>query len=101
MDSPRASCACCWWVERRRMAMKRASARVAVIEDHPLFRAGLRTIFACDPDLLVTIETGSPREALDRARREPVDVAVVDLLLPEMSGFELIEAFRRLQPACH
>lgn len=75
-------------------------ARTALIDDHPLFRVGLRTALDRDPRVEVVIDTGSPREALERARLHRLDVAIVDLLLPEMSGVEVAVALRRLQPEC-
>ncbi len=82
------------------MVTSRAPARVAMIDDHPLFREGLRAVFERDPELIVAIDTGSPREALAHAEREKIDIAVVDLLLPDISGIELIAELRRLQPEC-
>lgn len=81
--------------------MRTTPARVAMIDDHPLFRAGLRTMFDHDPKLSVAIDTGSPREALEQAEAESLDVLVVDLVLPEISGVEVIGLFKRIQPTCH
>jgi DNA-binding NarL/FixJ family response regulator len=75
-------------------------ARTALLDDHPLLRAGLRSVLDHDPKLHVVIDTGSPREALDHARTERIDIAIVDLVLPEMSGVDFTTELRRLQPSC-
>lgn len=78
----------------------RARARTALIDDHPLFRVGLRQALDLDPEIEVVIDTGSPREAIERAHEQVIDLAIVDLLLPEMSGVELAVELRHLQPTC-
>jgi DNA-binding NtrC family response regulator len=40
----------------------------------------------------------SPREALEKVRARPYDAAVVDLKMPQMSGIELLQAIRRIDP---
>jgi len=76
------------------------TARLALIDDHPLFRIGLRASLERDPSVTVVIDTGSPHEALALANERAIDVAIVDLLLPEMSGVELTIQLRRIQPDC-
>src|SRR4051794_5317610 len=75
-------------------------ARTALIDDHPLFRLGLRTALDLDATLRVVIDTGSPRDALVQAETEQLDVAIIDMVLPEMSGITLATELRRLQPQC-
>lgn len=76
-------------------------ARTALIDDHPVFRMGLRAVLDRDPRVAVVIDTGSPREAVALAAEHTIDVAIIDLLLPEMTGAELAIALRRLQPHIH
>ncbi|MFI5709405.1 response regulator [Kribbella sp. NPDC051620] len=63
---------------------------VVLVEDHPMFRLGLRTRIELEPDLAVVGEAGTAAEALERIERLAPDVVVVDLGLPDLSGIELI-----------
>ncbi len=73
-------------------------ARTALVDDHPVFRMGLRAALDRDPRLRVVIESGSPRHTLELARSQPLELAIIDLVLPEMPGIELVRELRRLQP---
>jgi DNA-binding NarL/FixJ family response regulator len=67
--------------------------RVAIVDDHPVFRDGLRAVLATLPDVEVVGEAGDGEAAMDLAQRTDPDVVLMDLHLPGMSG---IEATRRL-----
>ena len=69
--------------------------RVMLIDDHPVVRAGLRTILDAFPDISVVAE-GADGEAALSATREEVDVVVCDIQIPGMDG---ITATRRLRAA--
>lgn len=69
--------------------------RVMLIDDHPVVRAGLRTILDGFPDITVVAEGADGTAALD-ATREDVDVVVCDIQMPGMDG---ITATRRLRAA--
>ena len=69
--------------------------RVMLIDDHPVVRAGLRTILDAFPDISVVAE-GADGEAALSATREEVDVVVCDIQMPGMDG---ITATRRLRAA--
>jgi len=66
-----------------------------LIDDHPVVRAGLRTILDAFPDISVVAE-GADGEAALSATREEVDVVVCDIQMPGMDG---ITATRRLRAA--
>ncbi|GAB2655236.1 response regulator [Kribbella swartbergensis] len=63
---------------------------VVLVEDHPMFRLGLRTRIELEPDLTVVGEAGSGPEAVEVVERLAPDVVVVDLNLPGMGGIEVI-----------
>jgi DNA-binding NarL/FixJ family response regulator len=80
-----------------------ASARkagVAIIDDHPPLRHGLVVALQREDDLDVIGEAGDAAGALELVRRSAIDVAVVDLLMPEMSGISLAGEILELQPRC-
>jgi DNA-binding NarL/FixJ family response regulator len=63
---------------------------VLLADDHQLMREGLRRLLEATPGLRVVGEAGNGHEALDVLRRTPVDVAVLDLSMPGMTGMDLI-----------
>src|ERR1044071_9490892 len=69
--------------------------RVVIVDDHPLFRQGLRHAIEGDSRLKILGEAGQGDIALEMILREKPDVAVVDLNLPKLTGFELIAALRK------
>src|SRR5215207_5193955 len=68
--------------------------RVMLVEDHLSFRQALAFLLSHEPDLEVVAQAGS----LAEAREALVDVAVVDLGLPDGDGRELIGQLRRTNP---
>lgn len=74
--------------------------RVVLIDDHPLFRLGLRTLLSKDPGLAVVAEVGASPQVLEIIGEMQVDVAIVDVLMPGTSGVEMTTEIRRLQPNC-
>jgi DNA-binding NarL/FixJ family response regulator len=63
---------------------------VVIVDDHPLFRRGLRDAIDGDSRFEVIGEADQGEAALEVILREKPDVAVVDITLPDMNGFELI-----------
>ena len=75
-----------------------ASARIVIVDDHPLVRQGLRRIVASQPDLEVCGEASGATEALQIARDMQPDLVIVDLTLSEGTGLELIADLRQRLP---
>jgi DNA-binding NarL/FixJ family response regulator len=73
-------------------------ARVALVDDHPLFRRGLRTVLESDPRVNVVAELARGSELLERARVEQIDVTVLDLVLPGEPGTRIAAELLKLQP---
>jgi DNA-binding NarL/FixJ family response regulator len=72
------------------------STTVLLADDQPLLRRGFRMIIEAEGDLTVTGEAGDGAEAVDRARRNPPDVVLMDIRMPGTNG---IEATRRIVAA--
>jgi DNA-binding NarL/FixJ family response regulator len=73
--------------------------RVAIVEDHALTRAGLRTALETAYD--VVAEAADGLAGLEAIRREHPDVAVVDIGLPGMDGVTLTKRVRAELPQTH
>src|SRR5438445_4904084 len=67
--------------------------RLLVVEDNPAEQMSITELLAHDDIEIVT--TGSGAAALDALREQPCDCVVLDLRLPDMSGFEVLERMRR------
>ena len=72
--------------------------RIALVDDHPMVRAGLRQFFSDQVDFTVVAEAASGREALDIVRKGEVDVIVLDISMPGQSGVDALAAIRAREP---
>lgn len=64
--------------------------RILLVDDHPIFRAGLRTLLNTQADMEVVGEAGTGIEALEQARELKPDVVVMDITMPDMDGLEAL-----------
>lgn len=62
---------------------------IMIVDDHPLFREGLKTIIGRDKRYEIIAEAGTGKNALDKAQKNKPDLMMVDLSLPDMSGIQL------------
>lgn len=68
--------------------------KLLIVDDHPLFRQGLRNVLSEQADLQVVGEAGTGQEAIDLARKLHPDVIMLDINLPEMNGLQVLRQFR-------
>jgi DNA-binding NarL/FixJ family response regulator len=78
--------------------MSVGAIRVLLLDDHTSFRELLALRLAQEPDLAVVVEAGSLAEGRQAVGQVEVDVALVDLDLPDGSGVELIRDLRQMNP---
>src|SRR5579871_5749377 len=71
--------------------------RVLVVDDHPVVRAGLASMLSCYPELEVANGVAGGAAALATIKKSRVDVVLLDLRMPEMSGLETLQAIRTLE----
>jgi two-component system, NarL family, invasion response regulator UvrY len=64
---------------------------VALCDDHPLLREGLKRILLQQPDISVDVEAGSGGELLDKAAAVRLDVVILDISLPDMNGLDVLK----------
>jgi DNA-binding NarL/FixJ family response regulator len=69
------------------------------VDDHPLFREGIATVIASQPDMTVASMASTAKEALEEYRSTLPDVTLMDLRLPDMSGIAALSAIRGEFPA--
>lgn len=73
------------------MTGKTGRIRTLIIDDEPLARRTLHLLLSTDPEIDVIGECKNGREALDRIRAEAPDLIFLDIQMPEMDGFEVLE----------
>ncbi|MGD9052362.1 MAG: response regulator [Desulfobacterales bacterium] len=66
---------------------------ILLVDDHPLFRKGLRLLLEEQNDFRIVGEAGDGREAIDRVRKHSPDVVIMDISMPDFNG---IDATRRI-----
>lgn len=73
--------------------------RILLADDHALVRRGVRLILEDEDDLQVVAEAGDGAEALECARTREVDLAVLDVAMPLMTGLQAARELARRRPA--
>lgn len=71
---------------------------VILCDDHPLVLEGIRSVLEIYDHIKVLGAVGSARAALALAQRQPPDVVLMDINMPELSGLDAIELFREHHP---
>ncbi len=72
--------------------------RVLLVDDHRIFREGLRTLLALEKDLCVVGEAGDGIEAIRLAAALKPDVVVMDIEMPNLNGVEAARAILKATP---
>ena len=64
--------------------------RVILVDDHAILREGMEHLLECEADMRVIGSFAHGRPAVEFAARERVDVAIVDVAMPEINGIEIV-----------
>lgn len=72
--------------------------KVALVDDHPVVREGVRMVLTKDPAIAVVTEASCGEELLDVLQHNEIDVVVLDLSMPGLSGVELVERVHEDMP---
>jgi DNA-binding NarL/FixJ family response regulator len=72
--------------------------RVLLADDHALVRRGLRMVLDAEPDLEVVAEAGDGAEAIERGLAPEVDLVVMDITMPRMTGLQAARELHRRRP---
>ncbi|HZI97465.1 MAG TPA: response regulator transcription factor [Actinomycetales bacterium] len=71
------------------------TTRILLADDHGLVRRGVRLILDSDPGLTVVAEAGDGAEAVALARDQEIDLAVLDVAMPRMTGLQAAREISR------
>ena len=71
--------------------------RIALIDDHPIFLAGLKRLIESTNSYEVSSIANSYKEALEKIDFDNVDIALVDVNMPGTNGIELLKAIKQKQ----
>ena len=72
--------------------------RVLVADDHAVVRRGLALLLDREPEFEVVAEASDGAEAVDKALAESVDLVILDVSMPRMSGLQAARALARRRP---
>ena len=72
--------------------------RILIVDDHPVFRFGLRSLLSSVPDMDVVAEATSGEEAIQEAERLELDVILMDINLPGINGIEATQKILASNP---
>ena len=73
-------------------------ARILIADDHSIVRAGLRKVIDAAGDLRVVAEASDGAEAVDLALSEEVDLAVLDVSMPRLTGIQAATELQKRRP---
>ena len=78
--------------------MTRLKSSILLADDHGLVRRGLRLILDAQPDLEVVAEASDGAEAIALAQSEEVDLAILDISMPRMTGLQAARELQQRRP---
>lgn len=74
------------------------TTRVLLADDHELVRSGLRLVLDSQPDIRVVSEASDGAQAVQKALVEAIDLAVLDVSMPRLTGLQAAVELRRRRP---
>jgi two-component system, NarL family, invasion response regulator UvrY len=72
--------------------------KILIVDDHMIFREGIKKVLAAASDIKVSGEAGNGKEALLSLTRNHYDVVLQDLALPDIEGLELLRRIKKQKP---
>jgi DNA-binding NarL/FixJ family response regulator len=78
-----------------------AKITVMIVDDHPVFREGLRNVLVAHDDLCIVGEATDGPEAIERVRELLPDIVLMDINLPTLNGLQATRKLKVLCPQVH
>ena len=78
--------------------METTQTRIAIVDDHELFREGLKRIFDLEDEFMVVAEGRTGREAIRIAGEQKPEILIMDINMPDMNGIEATKQLSLLSP---
>jgi DNA-binding NarL/FixJ family response regulator len=78
--------------------MTSLKTRVLLADDHGIVRSGLRAVLDAVPDIEVVAEVDNGSDAVERASSEDIDLAILDVSMPRMTGLQAAAALSKRRP---
>ena len=72
--------------------------RILIADDHAIVRSGLKRVLDTKPDMEVVAEAEDGAEAVDKALREDVHLAILDVAMPRMTGIQAAAELHKRRP---
>lgn len=72
--------------------------KILLADDHQMVRGGLKVVLDAEPDLEVVAEAGDGAEALRIGIEEDIDLAVLDVSMPKLTGLQVARELHRHKP---
>jgi DNA-binding NarL/FixJ family response regulator len=73
------------------------SIRIAIADDHPIFRDGLRRLLESEPNLQVVGEAADGRQAIDLVQQTKPDILLLDVAMPNLPGLDTLRELSESQ----
>ncbi len=94
-----------WWSETLAFpearptlqAVSGTKIRIALADDHPIFRDGLRRLLSVEPDLEIVAEADNGQDVVGMIQKHQPDLLLLDLNMPGLDGLSLLQRFQSLQ----
>ncbi|HEV2060876.1 MAG TPA: response regulator transcription factor [Solirubrobacteraceae bacterium] len=75
-----------------------ASVRILLADDHAVVRHGLRLTLEAEPDFAVVAEASDGAQAVDAALHEDLDLAILDISMPRLTGIQVTRQLAKHRP---
>ncbi|WP_234484240.1 response regulator [Noviherbaspirillum pedocola] len=78
--------------------MRNGKIRVMIVDDHIIVRNGVRLMLGTADDIEVVAEAETAEAAMAAVHAQAIDVALIDIALPDKNGLDLLKAIRNAKP---
>ncbi len=72
--------------------------KILIADDHKLYREGIKSLLEDEENIDISIEVSSGVEVLEKLKKQPVDIILMDIDMPDMNGIEATRAVKELYP---